>query len=337
MIFRKGGEEMSGSLDIFMLVVEEMSFTKAARRAFLTQQCVSDHIRRLERDYDTVLFERKPKLALTPAGEMMYRSMLQIRNMQSGMENRIREITKGAMGELTVGINSSRARVLMPGLFLKYHQAYPNVTVSVFSDDTPNMAQMLIKGKIDLFMAADVASNPLFKVLPLTRDSVYLIASDKLLQAYFPDAFPQCKEEFRRGANLALFEGIPFVRNYQTSTINHLIDNHINSFNFNLRQIFTISDYDIQLRLCASHQVAAFAPTMVLRSIIQFNRQRSEEDRVNIFPIKDMNQTLRIDCVHLKSGYLPQYAFDFIRFVEEEIEAEKSWLLENGVRFSEKP
>ena len=32
---------------IFMTVVEEMSISRAAARSFVTQQCVSDHIRRL--------------------------------------------------------------------------------------------------------------------------------------------------------------------------------------------------------------------------------------------------------------------------------------------------
>ena len=39
---------MNNSFDIFLLVVEEMNISKAAERAFITQQCASDHIRRLE-------------------------------------------------------------------------------------------------------------------------------------------------------------------------------------------------------------------------------------------------------------------------------------------------
>lgn len=33
---------------MFMYAVEEMSFSKAAQKAFVTQQCLSNHIHRLE-------------------------------------------------------------------------------------------------------------------------------------------------------------------------------------------------------------------------------------------------------------------------------------------------
>ena len=62
---------MKQSFNIFLLVAEEMNIGRAARRAFVTQQCVSDHIRRLEQEYEVALFERKPSLHLTKAGETL--------------------------------------------------------------------------------------------------------------------------------------------------------------------------------------------------------------------------------------------------------------------------
>ena len=318
------------SSDIFMLVVEEMSFTKAAKRAFLTQQCVSDHIRRLEAAYGTRLFERRPRLALTAAGEIMHSSTLQMQNTRKGMEAKLREVSRGAMGELTVGMNSSRAKVLMPRLFSRYHTLYPDVSVSIFSDDTPTMAQMLIKGKLDLFLAVDAASNPLFKVKSLTEDRVYLVVSDGLLERCLGPA-AKVRKELERGVDLARFEDVPFVRNFSTSTINSLIDKHVNRFNLDLRTIFHVSDYDTQLRLCATDQVAAFMPCLILENTIRFNETSGEGSRLNIFPIEDMTDKLRVDCVYLKNAYLPQYAVDFMALMAKEIEDVKRWLSERGI------
>lgn len=321
---------MRNGFDIFMLVVEEMSFTKAAKRAFLTQQCVSDHIRRLEKDCGARLFERRPRLRLTQAGEVMYRSALQMRNMENGMYAMLREIGLGAMGELTVGMNSSRAKILMPDLFCRYHRTYPNVSVSIFSDDTPTMAQMLIKGRLDLFLAVDVESNSLFRVTHLGDDKVYLVVSDGLLARYFGSA-DAARRRFARGAELPVFEGVPFVRNFSTSTINRLIENHIDRLNFDINTIFHVSDYDTQIGLCASDQVAAFMPHLILRSAIHFNETNGAGLRLNVFPIADMNETLRVDCVHLKNAYLPKYAADFMTCIAEGIDAEKAWLIRQGI------
>ena len=40
---------MTTNQQMFLYAVEEMNFTRAAERAFVTQQCLSDHIRRLEK------------------------------------------------------------------------------------------------------------------------------------------------------------------------------------------------------------------------------------------------------------------------------------------------
>ena len=63
---------MTTNQQMFLYAVEEMNFTRAAERAFVTQQCLSDHIRRLEKNYNVKLFDRTPKLKLTKAGEILY-------------------------------------------------------------------------------------------------------------------------------------------------------------------------------------------------------------------------------------------------------------------------
>jgi len=42
---------LQANQEIFLLVAEEMSISRAAQRAFVSQQCVSDHIKRMEQNY----------------------------------------------------------------------------------------------------------------------------------------------------------------------------------------------------------------------------------------------------------------------------------------------
>jgi DNA-binding transcriptional LysR family regulator len=56
------------SLYCFVVAAEELNFTRAAEKLFMTQQALSSHIKKLEQQYDAVLFERRPRLCLTPAG-----------------------------------------------------------------------------------------------------------------------------------------------------------------------------------------------------------------------------------------------------------------------------
>ena len=59
-------------LEAFVSVAKYGSFSKAARELFLTQPTISSHIQNLEKELDTVLFNRNNKyITLTKAGEIL--------------------------------------------------------------------------------------------------------------------------------------------------------------------------------------------------------------------------------------------------------------------------
>jgi DNA-binding transcriptional LysR family regulator len=67
-------EEGNGAVDLrrlryFVLLADELSFSRAARRARVSQQALSSQIRRLEEEVGRVLFFRTTRrVELTPAG-----------------------------------------------------------------------------------------------------------------------------------------------------------------------------------------------------------------------------------------------------------------------------
>jgi DNA-binding transcriptional LysR family regulator len=59
-------------LRYFVLVAEEQSFSRAARRAGISQQALSNQIKSLEREIDCVLFFRTTRqVELSPAGRAL--------------------------------------------------------------------------------------------------------------------------------------------------------------------------------------------------------------------------------------------------------------------------
>ena len=69
----------------FIALAEEMNFTKASEALHITQQSLSGSIKRLEEEYGIELFQRKPFLKLTPAGETMLFYAKQIERNESQM------------------------------------------------------------------------------------------------------------------------------------------------------------------------------------------------------------------------------------------------------------
>ena len=143
---------MNTGYEMFLLVCEEMSFSGAARRAFVTQQCLSDHIRRLEERVGVRLFERRPRLQLTPAGQTLRASLLQMQALEEELNTRLGQYNAGLRGEVRLGINSGRASVLLPRVFPAFHARFPHVKLFVVNRETREMEKMLREGELDLFL-----------------------------------------------------------------------------------------------------------------------------------------------------------------------------------------
>lgn len=107
---------MQANQEIFMLVAKEMSISRAAQKAFVSQQCVSDHIKRMEQHYGVKLFTRKPRFQLTEAGASMFASLQKIQALEMSLQNHMAEYASGCRGSFTMGISASRAQVILPRL-----------------------------------------------------------------------------------------------------------------------------------------------------------------------------------------------------------------------------
>lgn len=104
---------MNISLEYFLAVAEEESISRAAERVMVSQQDMSNHIRRLEKQYG-LLFERRPRFALTPAGEAVLATYRQVRLLEESLEDRLRDLREDTEGTIRLGMHIARARILVP-------------------------------------------------------------------------------------------------------------------------------------------------------------------------------------------------------------------------------
>ena len=63
------------TMKVFVTVIEQKNFTRAAEILNISQPNVSLHIRNLENDFGTKLIHRSPKqVQITEAGEILYKT-----------------------------------------------------------------------------------------------------------------------------------------------------------------------------------------------------------------------------------------------------------------------
>lgn len=155
-------------MDTFLAVCHYMNFTHAAERLHLTQPAVSQHIKYLEKTYDTTLFIRdKKKLTLTPAGEILRSALETMRNDENTLKKRMKESLAGKK-MLTFGVTMTIGEYTIVPSLTKYIKAHPNVDLHIKYGNTQMLLSYLCNGIIDFaiiegYFKVDYYNTRIFK------------------------------------------------------------------------------------------------------------------------------------------------------------------------------
>lgn len=117
-------------LECFVAVVEEGSFTRAARRLGISQPSLSQHIRTLEDECEGALLDRLPRgVSLTPAGRALIpEARTVLRSVARGRQS-VRAVLDVEAGELELATVLSMAVGLLPRYIRVWHERHPGVAI----------------------------------------------------------------------------------------------------------------------------------------------------------------------------------------------------------------
>lgn len=125
-------------LQCFVVLAEELNFTRAAQRLNMSQPPLSTQIQTLERELDAELISRTSrKVTLTRAGDLF---LQRARNMLDQYERslqEIREIQRGQDGMIEIGATGSILRGGLSELLAGFAAAHPRITLRVH-EQSPN-------------------------------------------------------------------------------------------------------------------------------------------------------------------------------------------------------
>lgn len=310
---------MTPSLKMFLVVAEEMSISKAAARSFVTQQCVSDHIKRLEDEYGVILFKRRPRLSLTQEGKVMLKVVKEMENLEEKLKLQLENIKENRIEKLVIGINATRINILLPKLLPIYHKLYPNVIISFVRHETRELEQMLLKGSIDMFVGVNTHTNPQFRTVALGTDKLHILLSAKMVEKYF-SLDEETIRNMRKGLNFSQLKDIPFVGNFEGSTLNELVNYYTEKSGIELNNLYYTGDYDTQIALCTANLAAVACPTMILNKVLEYNKKVSKDEKIYIFPLNNQSEELKIELISNREVETTPHGEKFAELLKDEIE-----------------
>ncbi|MHC6179792.1 LysR family transcriptional regulator [Clostridium sp. JNZ X4-2] len=294
---------MTNSEVAFLAVARELSFSRAANQCFLTQQCLSDHIHRLEKKYGTMLFVRRPKVQLTDAGRALQAMLLRQKALEGDLCRELMELEQGIVGQVTLGLGTARAQLLVPMLLKAFYPNHPKVKVCFVLGDTYQLQQRLTLGEIDFFIGVNATLVPNIVIESLIEDPIYLVT-------------PLSKvPQYTTGDNIDLsqFTNLSFVSNASGSTLNQLVDDFLSHHNILLHTAAMISDYNVQLALSKTQGMSFFCPGMIACAP---NGPMTDDDLI-VLSVSGLKSTLQLSLVYSAERNYPAYVRDMFDTVRQ--------------------
>jgi DNA-binding transcriptional LysR family regulator len=117
-------------LRYFVGVAEELSFSRAAERLYVSQPALSEAIRRLEDELGAQLLRRTSRsVALTGAGEVLLEEARDLLARLDAAVARVQRAARGEVGRLRVGFQAAGAGALSTVARARFARRHPGVRV----------------------------------------------------------------------------------------------------------------------------------------------------------------------------------------------------------------
>ena len=298
------------SLEYFLVVTEEMNFTRAAERLFITQQALSSHIQRLEAEYDAVLFHRKPVLSLTQKGEELRYWAQQILAAEKALRANLHDISANCRGRIRIGIARLRANAMMPEIMERYRKAYPNVTIELMDGSTDVLQGLLLENKVDMYVGVNVETGMNEVQVPLVEEEIWGCTS----QSFFREQFSEEAEMhhfLNNERDIRTLRGLPLLVTQPSNRIRRQLDKYY--LDGGIRPyIYFESNSQLLLYELARRSMGL----AVISPIALFDRQQ-ELDGMISFPICQSLRKNAMSLIYRRDDPMPQFAHDFIAVTEE--------------------
>jgi DNA-binding transcriptional LysR family regulator len=168
------------SIETFLWVVKLGSFRGAAQRLNTTQPAISQRIAQLERELGVKLLNRDHRIASpTPSGRQMMVYAEKLIGLRTEMLAEVGD--RSAMrGVLRLGVAETIVHTWLPRLIKHVNQSYPNLSLEIEVDVTPNLHARLLAQEIELAFALGPPSAPGIRNRVLCDYPVNFLASPML-------------------------------------------------------------------------------------------------------------------------------------------------------------
>jgi len=226
-------------LEALVTLVEERSFSVAAKKMLLSQPSMSKHIKNLEAFADCRLINRtKTGVSLTEEGSVLYGYARKIMRLRDEAREKLLSLGDAVSGRIFVGTSTIPSTYILPVVLTGLRQRYPDIRVHILSSDSDEVIDMVLGGRAEIgFIGKEVRDRRL-ECEPVWNDELILAA-------------PKGSRLERLGpVDIRDILGEPFILREKGSATRSIFENYLSEQN-----LPHISEFSIACELGSSEAV----------------------------------------------------------------------------------
>jgi DNA-binding transcriptional LysR family regulator len=163
-------------LNAFVVVADERSFSKAARKLHRTQPAVSQAVRRLEDELGERLFDRTSRNGtLTEAGMLLRDHAARLLRVAAEAHTAVRELQQVRRGRVVIGANEAAVHSVLP-IVQRFAAQHPHATVEVRRIPSRQIAAAVLERSLDFGVLTFQPPDKGLQSISLGGDELVMLA-----------------------------------------------------------------------------------------------------------------------------------------------------------------
>jgi DNA-binding transcriptional LysR family regulator len=165
------------SLQVFLTIATEKSFSRAAEKLLRTQPAVSLALQRLEQELNEKLIDRSGKeLILTDAGNTVIDYARRFQSLQQELDNALAELRDMSAGRLVIGANESTILYLLRHIE-RFREVHPKIKVQVRRSLSSKIPNELVDGNLEMGVVSYDPADERLKSKAIYTDALAFVVS----------------------------------------------------------------------------------------------------------------------------------------------------------------
>ena len=187
-------------LEALVHLVEERSFSRAARRMYLSQPSLTKHIRNLEDALGAKVVNRASRaFTLTPEGRVVYDYARRILKLREEAVERVMRARAAEEGDIRIAASTIPATYILPTAIAAFREKFPAIRAAVRAADSSEVIETVLENGAEIGFIGKEPAGAKLASEPLWRDRMVLAV---------PAAHPWAK---RKTVRVRELEKEPFV------------------------------------------------------------------------------------------------------------------------------